>query len=43
LLYLVEFRNCEEELNTVLRNTKGKVRDLKVSLQKVEAGGQELK
>jgi hypothetical protein len=42
-LYLAEFRNREEELNTALRNTKGKVRDLEISLREVEAGGQELK
>jgi chromosome segregation ATPase len=43
MLYLAEFSNHEEELNTALRNTKGKVRDLELSLREVEAGGQELK
>jgi hypothetical protein len=42
-LYLAEFRNHEEELNNALRITKGKVRDLEISLQEAEAGGQELK
>jgi septal ring factor EnvC (AmiA/AmiB activator) len=31
------------ELNTTLKNTKEKVQNLEVSLQEVEAGGQELK
>jgi hypothetical protein len=42
-LYLAEFRNCEEELKNALRNTKGMVWDLEISLWEVEAGGQELK
>jgi hypothetical protein len=42
-LYLAEFRNHEEELNNALMITKGKVRDLEISLQEAEAGGQELK
>jgi hypothetical protein len=42
-LYLSEFRNHEEELNNTIRNTKGKVQDLEISLREVEAGGQELK
>jgi hypothetical protein len=28
LLFLVDFRNCEEELSAALTNTKGKIRDL---------------
>jgi hypothetical protein len=36
-LYLADFRNHEEELNTALRKTKAKVRDLKLSLQEVKA------
>jgi chromosome segregation ATPase len=43
LCYLVGFRNHEEELDTALKNTKEKVRNLEVTLQEVEAGGQELK
>jgi hypothetical protein len=42
-LYLSEFRNHEEELSNTIRNTKGKVQDLEISLREVEAGGQELK
>jgi hypothetical protein len=42
-LYLAEFRNSEEELKNALSASKGKVRDLEISLREVEAGGQELK
>jgi hypothetical protein len=42
-LYLTEFRNCEEELKNTLAASKGKVRDLEISLREVEARGQELK
>jgi hypothetical protein len=42
-LYLAEFRNREEELKNALAASKSKVRDLELSLQEVEAGGQELK
>jgi hypothetical protein len=42
-LYLAEFRNSEEELKNALAASKGKVRDLEISLREVEAGGQELK
>jgi hypothetical protein len=41
-LYLAEFHNREELKNT-LAASKGKVRDLEISLREVEAGGQELK
>jgi chromosome segregation ATPase len=40
---LHSFRNHEEELNTVLKNTEEKVRNLEVTLREVEAEGQELK
>jgi septal ring factor EnvC (AmiA/AmiB activator) len=40
---LRSFRNHEEELNTVLKNTEEKVRNLEVTLREVEAEGQELK
>jgi septal ring factor EnvC (AmiA/AmiB activator) len=43
LLLLAGFRNREEELDTTLRNTKEKVRNLELMLQEVEVGGQELK
>jgi hypothetical protein len=42
-LYLVEFRNCEEELKNALAASKSKVRNLETSLREVEAGGHELK
>jgi hypothetical protein len=42
-LYLTEFRNCEEELKNALAASKGKVRDLEISLREAEPGGQELK
>jgi hypothetical protein len=42
-LYLAEFRNREEELKDALAASKGKVRDMEISLREVEAGGQELK
>jgi hypothetical protein len=42
-LHLAEFHNREEELNNALVASKSKVRDLEISLQEVEAGGQELK
>jgi hypothetical protein len=38
-----DFRNREEDLNNNLKNTKEKVRSLEVTLQEVEAGGQDLK
>jgi hypothetical protein len=37
------FHNREEELNTALRNTKEKVRNMEVKVREIEAGGQELK
>jgi hypothetical protein len=37
-LYLVEFRNCGEELKNALATSKGKVWDLEISLREVEAG-----
>jgi chromosome segregation ATPase len=43
LCHLVGFRNREEELDTALKNTKERVRNLEVKLREVEAGGQELK
>jgi hypothetical protein len=42
-LYLVEFCNREEELKNALTASKGKVRDLEISLREVEARGQKLK
>jgi hypothetical protein len=42
-LYLVEFRNCKEELKNALATSKSKVRDLEISLREVDAGGRELK
>jgi hypothetical protein len=42
-LHLAEFRNCEEELKNALADSKGKARDLEISLREVEAWGQELK
>jgi hypothetical protein len=42
-LYLAEFRNREEELKNALATSKGKVRDLEISLREVEARIQELK
>jgi hypothetical protein len=42
-LYLVESRNCEEELKNALVASKSKVRDLEISLWEVDAGGRELK
>jgi hypothetical protein len=42
-LYLVESRNCEEELKNALVASKSKVRDLEISLREVDAGGRELK
>jgi hypothetical protein len=42
-LYLAEFCNREEELKNALAASKSKVRDLEISLQEVEASGQELK
>jgi septal ring factor EnvC (AmiA/AmiB activator) len=38
-----DFRNREEVLNNDLNNTKEKARSLEVTLQDVEARGQELK
>jgi hypothetical protein len=38
-----DFCNREEDLNNNLKNTKEKVRSLEVTLQEVEAGGQDLK
>jgi hypothetical protein len=43
LCYLIGFRNREEELDTALKNTKEKVRNLEVRIREAEAGGQELK
>jgi hypothetical protein len=43
LCHLICFRNREEELDTALKNTKEKVRDLEVTLREVKAGGQRLK
>jgi septal ring factor EnvC (AmiA/AmiB activator) len=43
LCHLTGFRNHEEELNTALKNTKEKVRNLEVRIREAEAGGQELK
>jgi chromosome segregation ATPase len=43
LCHLIGFRNREEELDTALKNTKEKVRNLEVILREVEAGGQDLK
>jgi chromosome segregation ATPase len=43
LCCLAGFRNHEEELDTALRNTKEKVRNLEVKVRAIEAGGQELK
>jgi hypothetical protein len=42
-LHLAEFCNREEELKNVLATSKGKARDLEISLWEAEAGGQELK
>jgi hypothetical protein len=42
-LHLAEFRNCKEELKNALATSKSKVWDLEISLQEVDAGGQELK
>jgi hypothetical protein len=42
-LYLAEFRNREEELKNALAASQSKVRDLKVKVREIEAGGQELK
>jgi chromosome segregation ATPase len=42
-LYLADFRNREEELKNALATSRSKVRNLKISLREVEAGGQELK
>jgi flagellar biosynthesis chaperone FliJ len=40
---LTGFRNREEDLDTALKNTKEKVRNLEVKVREIEAGGQELK
>jgi hypothetical protein len=42
-LYLAEFCNREEELKNALAASQSKVRDLKVKVREIEAGGQELK
>jgi hypothetical protein len=42
-LHLAEFCNREEELKNALATSKGKARDLEISLWEAEAGGQELK
>jgi hypothetical protein len=41
-LPFAEFRNHEKELKNTLAASKSKVRDLEISLQEVEVGGQEL-
>jgi hypothetical protein len=43
LCCLASFRNCEEELDAALKNTKEKVRNLEVKVREIEAGGLELK
>jgi hypothetical protein len=43
LCCITGFRNREEELDTALKNTKERVRNLEVRVRKIEAGGQELK
>jgi hypothetical protein len=42
-LYLVEFRNREEELKNALAASRTKVRDLEISLREVDASGREIK
>jgi hypothetical protein len=42
-LYLIVFRNCEEELKNALAASKGKVQDLEISLREVEAEEKEIK
>jgi hypothetical protein len=42
-LYLVDFRNREEELKNALATSRSKVWKLEISLWEVEVGGQELK
>jgi hypothetical protein len=43
MCHFAGFRNREEELDTALKNTKEKVRNLEVRLREAEVGGQELK
>jgi predicted nucleic acid-binding Zn-ribbon protein len=43
LCCLAGFRNREEELDTALKNTKKKVRNLEVKVQEIKARGLELK
>jgi predicted phage-related endonuclease len=42
-LYLVDFRNRDEELKNALTASNSKVRDLEVKVREIEAGGLELK
>jgi chromosome segregation ATPase len=42
-LHNAEFRNREEELKNALAASKGKARDLEISLREAKARGQELK
>jgi hypothetical protein len=42
-LPFAEFRNREEQLKNALAASKSKVRDMEISLQEADAGGQELK
>jgi hypothetical protein len=42
-LHLAEFRNREEELKNAFAVSRGKVRDLEISLREADAGGWELK
>jgi hypothetical protein len=42
-LYLVDFRNREEELKNALATSRSKVRDLEIKVREIEAGGLELK
>jgi hypothetical protein len=42
-MHLAEFRNREKELKNALAASKGKARDLEISLREAKAGGQEQK
>jgi hypothetical protein len=42
-LYLVDFRNREEELKNALATSRSKVQDLEIKVREIEAGGLELK
>jgi hypothetical protein len=42
-LRLAEFHNREEELKNALAVSRGKVRDLEISLQEADVGGRELR